>query len=62
MRHLKFFKFMMDEIFPGGGLPSVALIEDHAARAGFAVNRAHPGPLGDGLAGQRGGCGRRSKG
>jgi cyclopropane-fatty-acyl-phospholipid synthase len=42
MRHLKFFKFIMDEIFPGGRLPSVALVEDHAARAGFAVNRVHP--------------------
>jgi cyclopropane-fatty-acyl-phospholipid synthase len=42
MRHLKFFKFIMDEIFPGGRLPSVALIEDHATRAGFAVNRVHP--------------------
>jgi cyclopropane-fatty-acyl-phospholipid synthase len=32
----------MDEIFPCGRLPSVALVEDHAARAGFAVNRVHP--------------------
>jgi len=42
MRHLKFFKFIMDEIFPGGRLPSVGLVEDHATTAGFTVNRVHP--------------------
>ncbi|WP_167101104.1 cyclopropane mycolic acid synthase family methyltransferase [Mycobacterium sp. DL592] len=42
MRHLKFFKFIVDEIFPGGRLPSVSVVEEHATRAGFAVNRVHP--------------------
>ncbi|MGY4709371.1 cyclopropane mycolic acid synthase family methyltransferase [Mycolicibacterium sp. CBM1] len=42
MRHLKFFKFILDEIFPGGRLPSVAVVEDHATRGGFTVNRVHP--------------------
>ncbi len=42
MRHLKFFKFIIDEIFPGGQLPHVSVVEEHAVRAGFAVNRVHP--------------------
>lgn len=42
MRHLKFFKFIMDEIFPGGRLPKVEVVKDHATRAGFTVNRVHP--------------------
>jgi cyclopropane-fatty-acyl-phospholipid synthase len=39
MTLLKFIKFIMDEIFPGGRLPSVASVEDYAARAGFGVSR-----------------------
>ena len=39
MRHLRFFKFIMDEIFPGGRLPTVALVEEHATKAGFMVSR-----------------------
>jgi cyclopropane-fatty-acyl-phospholipid synthase len=35
----RFAKFMMDEIFPGGRLPSVALVEEHADEAGFEVAR-----------------------
>jgi cyclopropane-fatty-acyl-phospholipid synthase len=35
----RFVKFMMDEIFPGGRLPSVALVEKHADEAGFEVAR-----------------------
>jgi cyclopropane-fatty-acyl-phospholipid synthase len=35
----RFAKFMMDEIFPGGRLPSVALVEKHADEAGFEVAR-----------------------
>jgi cyclopropane-fatty-acyl-phospholipid synthase len=35
----RFVKFMMDEIFPGGRLPSVALVEQHADEAGFEVAR-----------------------
>jgi cyclopropane-fatty-acyl-phospholipid synthase len=42
MRHLKFFKFIMDEIFPGGRLPKVTDVQEHATRAGFNVNRIHP--------------------
>ena len=39
MRLARFVKFIMDEIFPGGQLPSVALVEEHAAKAGFTVSR-----------------------
>ncbi|MBV9088721.1 MAG: class I SAM-dependent methyltransferase [Mycobacteriaceae bacterium] len=42
MRHLRFFKFIMDEIFPGGRLPSVAVVEEHSTKAGFHVNRVQP--------------------
>ena len=40
MRHLRFFKFIMDEIFPGGRLPSAAVVEEHATKAGFTITRA----------------------
>jgi cyclopropane-fatty-acyl-phospholipid synthase len=39
MRHLRFFKFIMDEIFPGGRLPSADLVEERATRGGFTVGR-----------------------
>jgi cyclopropane-fatty-acyl-phospholipid synthase len=39
MTKLKFFKFIMDEIFPGGRLPFVSVVEEHAAKAGFQVQR-----------------------
>jgi cyclopropane-fatty-acyl-phospholipid synthase len=42
MRLLRFFKFIMDEIFPGGRLPSVALVDAHATEAGFEVSRVQP--------------------
>ncbi len=42
MRHLKFFKFILDEIFPGGRLPSVELVKEHAAKAGFEVTLVQP--------------------
>ncbi len=42
MRHLRFFKFIMDEIFPGGRLPSVAVVEERSTKAGFKVNRVQP--------------------
>jgi len=35
----RFVKFMMDEIFPGGRLPDVALVEKHAEQGGFEVAR-----------------------
>jgi cyclopropane-fatty-acyl-phospholipid synthase len=40
MRHLRFFKFIMDEIFPGGRLPNIAVVEEHATKAGFTITRA----------------------
>jgi cyclopropane-fatty-acyl-phospholipid synthase len=42
MRRLRFFKFIMDEIFPGGRLPSVAKVEEHATKASFEVARVQP--------------------
>ena len=42
MRHLRFFKFIMDEIFPGGRLPSAAVVEEYARRAGFNITRVQP--------------------
>ena len=42
MTKLKFFKFIMDEIFPGGELPKVGDIEKHAAKAGFEITRIQP--------------------
>jgi cyclopropane-fatty-acyl-phospholipid synthase len=42
MRHIRFIKFIMDEIFPGGRLPSVALVEEYAARGGFDVTLVQP--------------------
>jgi cyclopropane-fatty-acyl-phospholipid synthase len=32
----------MDEIFPGGRLPTVAIVEDHATRGGFEVALVQP--------------------
>jgi cyclopropane-fatty-acyl-phospholipid synthase len=42
MTKLKFFKFIMDEIFPGGRLPFVSVVEEHAVKAGFRVERVQP--------------------
>jgi cyclopropane-fatty-acyl-phospholipid synthase len=39
MRHLRFFKFIMDEIFPGGDLPQASVVEEHAAKAGFTLTK-----------------------
>ena len=33
MRLLRFIKFIMDEIFPGGELPKAATVEEHARRS-----------------------------
>jgi cyclopropane-fatty-acyl-phospholipid synthase len=35
----RFIKFMVTEIFPGGRLPSIPMVEERAAAAGFTVNR-----------------------
>ena len=32
----------MDEIFPGGDLPQVNVVEEHAAKAGFDVKLVQP--------------------
>jgi cyclopropane-fatty-acyl-phospholipid synthase len=42
MTKLKFFKFIMHEIFPGGRLPFVSDVEDHARKVGFRVERVQP--------------------
>ncbi len=42
MSLLRFIQFIMREIFPGGRLPSVADVEEHATRAGFKVARVQP--------------------
>jgi cyclopropane-fatty-acyl-phospholipid synthase len=42
MTKLKFFKFIMDEIFPGGELPKVADVENHSAKTGFTLKRVQP--------------------
>lgn len=42
MQLLRFIKFIIDDIFPGGRLPLVSMVEEHAARAGFAVSRVQP--------------------
>lgn len=42
MTKLKFFKFIMDEIFPGGELPKVEDVERHSAQVGFGLDRIQP--------------------
>jgi cyclopropane-fatty-acyl-phospholipid synthase len=42
MTKLKFFKFIMDEIFPGGELPHAAKVDEHAMKAGFELTRVQP--------------------
>jgi cyclopropane-fatty-acyl-phospholipid synthase len=37
MKLIRFAKFIMDEIFPGGRLPTVALVKEHSAKAGFEI-------------------------
>jgi cyclopropane-fatty-acyl-phospholipid synthase len=39
MTKLRFMKFIMNEIFPGGDLPSAKTVEEHALSGGFAVKR-----------------------
>ncbi|OMC38933.1 SAM-dependent methyltransferase [Mycobacterium sp. GA-1841] len=38
----KFIKFILTEIFPGGRLPSVEMVEEHADRASFTLTRRQP--------------------
>ncbi len=39
MSRLRFIKFILDEIFPGGRLPLVSHVEQHAAAAGYVITR-----------------------
>lgn len=39
MTKIRFMKFIMDEIFPGGDLPQAKGVIEHAERAGFTVKR-----------------------
>ena len=39
MKLIRFVKFIMEEIFPGGRLPSVAAVEQGATEAGFEIAR-----------------------
>ncbi len=39
MTKIRFMKFIMDEIFPGGDLPNAKAVVGHAQAAGFAVTR-----------------------
>jgi cyclopropane-fatty-acyl-phospholipid synthase len=40
MRLLRFSKFIMEEIFPGGDLPKPTVVEEHASRAGLKLKLA----------------------
>ena len=42
MSTVRFIKFILDEIYPGGRLPLAAQVEEHAARAGFNVTKVQP--------------------
>lgn len=35
----RFIRFIVTEIFPGGRLPSIQMVEEHSAQAGFALTR-----------------------
>jgi cyclopropane-fatty-acyl-phospholipid synthase len=39
MELARFVKFIMTEIFPGGQLPTIELVEERSAKAGFNVTR-----------------------
>lgn len=39
MKLLRFSKFIMDEIFPGGDLPKPTTVAEHATKAGFRLTR-----------------------
>ena len=42
MSTVRFIKFILDEIYPGGRLPLVAQVEERAVKAGFDVTRVQP--------------------
>ena len=35
----RFMKFIVDEIFPGGRLPSIEMVEDYSSKGGFTLTR-----------------------
>ncbi|MFL0179925.1 MULTISPECIES: cyclopropane mycolic acid synthase family methyltransferase [unclassified Mycobacterium] len=37
----RFIKFIATEIFPGGRLPTIEMVEEHSAQAGFTLTRRH---------------------
>ena len=37
----RFIKFIVTEIFPGGRLPTIEMVQEHSARAGFTLTRRH---------------------
>ena len=39
MSRVRFIKFIMDEIYPGGRLPLASMVREHAVTAGFDVTR-----------------------
>jgi cyclopropane-fatty-acyl-phospholipid synthase len=39
MKGVRFARFMLTEIFPGGRLPSIEMVEQHSAKAGFTLSR-----------------------
>ncbi|OBI90682.1 cyclopropane mycolic acid synthase family methyltransferase [Mycobacterium sp. 1245805.9] len=41
MWHIRFVKFLLEEIFPGGRLPTVEMVEENSTAAGFSVSRIH---------------------
>jgi cyclopropane-fatty-acyl-phospholipid synthase len=41
MSLIRFCKFIIEEIFPGGRLPPVSMVKEHATAAGFKVTRVH---------------------
>ncbi|OBG75090.1 SAM-dependent methyltransferase [Mycobacterium sp. E2462] len=36
---IRFLKFILTEIFPGGGAPTIPMVEEHSAKAGFTLTR-----------------------
>jgi cyclopropane-fatty-acyl-phospholipid synthase len=41
MSLLRFIKFILTEIFPGGKLPQISLVDEYATAAGFNITRHH---------------------
>src|SRR6201988_2568086 len=38
----RFIKFIVTEIFPGGRLPSIEMVQEHSSKAGFRLTRRQP--------------------